>query len=416
MIEGIRAKETLACHYESKNTHLSMDQKAEGSTALNKIYLDYAATTPVDPLVTKAMQPYFTEQFGNPLSIHHFGQKAREAVEEARRRIALLIGAYPDEIIFTSGGTESNNHAIKGKAFFHKSGHIITSQVEHHSVLNSCRFLESMGFEVDYVSVDKYGFVDPVDVKKLIKRNTILISIMHANNEIGTIEPVEEIGEIAREREICFHVDAVQSFGHLPIHVDKLKIDLLSASAHKIYGPKGVGILYIRRKTRLLSLIHGGDQEDGRRASTHNVPAIVGFGRAVEIAGEKMNKDTERLITLKNKLIEGILNTIDGSILNGHPWKRLPNNVNISIKGVEGESLLLGLDMAGIACSTGSACSFATLEPSHVLHAIGLEEDLIKSAVRFSLGRYTSENDINITLEVIRRIVQRMRASTAYKR
>lgn len=374
------------------------------------IYLDYAATTPIDAFVMEAMLPYFSEQFGNPLSIHSYGQKTREAVEDARRKVALFIGAYPDEIIFTSGGTESNNHAIKGMALAHRSGHIITSQVEHHSVLNPCRFLESQGFRVDYVPPDRYGVVDPNDIERLITDRTFLISIMHANNEIGTIEAVEEIGRITRERKICFHVDAVQSFGHLPIHVDRLGVDLLSASAHKLYGPKGVGILYVRRNTKIINLMHGGDQEDGRRASTHNVPAIVGFMKAVELAGKCMGDEAARLGALRDRLIEGILKTIKGSLLNGHPQKRLPNNVNVSISGVEGESLLLSLDMAGIACSTGSACSFATLEPSHVLHAIGLSETLIQSAVRFSVGRYTTKEEIDEVLNVLPGIVQKMRS------
>jgi len=383
----------------------------------NRIYLDYAATTPVDQSVVEAMKPYQNEIFGNPASIHSFGQEARAAVEQAREDIAWHIGANPDEIIFTGGGTESNNLAIQGAAYKHgkRGSHIVTSAIEHHSVLNCCRFLEHAGFRVTYVGVDEDGLVDPDDVKRAMEDDTILVSIMHANNEIGTIQPIGEIGEIASERGVLFHVDAVQSFGHLPINIGALKIDLLSASAHKLYGPKGVGILFVRRKA-IRPLVHGGDQELGLRPSTHNVPAIVGFAEAVRIAQEVMGKEAEKIAMLRDALIEGILEKIEGAVLNGHPKKRLHNNVNVSFEYIDGESLLVGLDMAGIACSTGSACSFATLEPSHVLLALGVELGAVQSAVRFSLGRYTTKIEINQVLDILSGIIRRMRETSPFYR
>jgi cysteine desulfurase len=386
---------------------------------MKKIYLDNAATTPTDVKVLEAMLPFFSQVYGNPSSLHAFGQEAKHAIEEARYITAQFIGASQEEIIFTSGGTESDNSAIKGVAYARRDSgnHIITSRIEHHAVLETCHFLEEQGFHVTYIPVDEFGLVDPADVKKAITGKTILISIMHANNEIGTIEPIAEVGKIAREEGIYFHTDAVQTFGRLPIDVGELNVDLLSASGHKLYGPKGVGVLYIRKGIRMLPFMHGGDQEQGRRASTHNVPGIVGFGKAVELAKGEMAKEIERLTLLRDKLIKGILDKIEYARLNGHLKKRLPNNVNVSISYVEGESMLLNLDMEGIACSTGSACTSSSLEPSHVLAAIGLSHELARGSLRFSLGRLTSEDDIDHVLKVLPGIVRKLRAmSPLYKK
>jgi cysteine desulfurase len=386
---------------------------------VKKIYLDNAATTPTDARVLEAMLPFFSRMYGNPSSLHAFGQEAKHAIEEARYIVAQFIGARQEEIVFTSGGTESNNSAIKGVAYARrdKGNHIITSKIEHHAVLETCHFLEKQGFEMTYIPVDEFGLVDPADVKKAITGKTILISIMHANNEIGTIEPIAEIGKIAREKGIYFHTDAVQTLGHIPIDVSELNVDLLSASGHKLCGPKGVGILYVKKGVRMLPFMHGGDQEQGRRASTHNVPGIVGFGKAVELATEEMAKEIEQLTLLRDKLIKGILNKIEYARLNGHPAERLPNNVNVSISYVEGESMLLNLDMEGIACSTGSACTSSSLEPSHVLAAIGLSHELAHGSLRFSLGRLTLEEDIDYCLTRLSGIVRKLRAmSPLYKK
>jgi cysteine desulfurase len=386
---------------------------------MKEIYLDNAATTPVDPVVLQAMLPCFTEIYGNPSSLHAFGQKAKHAIEDARHSVAAFIGAEPAEIIFTSSGTESDNFAIKGVACARRDNgnHIITSKIEHHAVLETCHFLEKQGFEITRIPVDKHGLVDPADVKKAITEKTILISIMHANNEIGTIQPIAEIGEIARERGVYFHTDAVQTFGHLPIAVKDLNVDILSASGHKFYGPKGVGILYVRKGTRIHPFIHGGNQENGRRASTHNVPGIVGFGKAVDLAKEEMGQEKERLTSLRDKLINGILKTIEFTRLNGHPAHRLPNNINVSISYVEGESMLLNLDMEGIACSIGSACTSSSLEPSHVMMAIGFPPELAHGSLRFSLGKQTSEDDISHVLTILPGIVAKLRTmSPLYKK
>ena len=385
---------------------------------MRKIYFDYAATTPTAPEVVEAMIPYFTDKFGNPSSIHLFGQEGRAAIAEAREQVASLLGAKSKEIIFTSGGTESNNFAIKGVAYAneHKGNHIITSSIEHHAVIEPCEFLEKRGFDLTYLPVDKYGLVDPDDVKKAITDKTILISVMHANNEIGTIQPIAEIGKIAKERKIYFHTDSVQTFGHIPVDVDELNVDLLTMSAHKLYGPKGIGALYGRKGTRMTPFIHGGGQERNRRASTENVPGIVGFGKAVEIAKDEMDEEAKRLAILRDKLIESILEKIEHVRLNGHPTQRLPNNVNLSIEFLEGESMLLSLDMEGIAASTGSACSSSTLEASHVLLATGLSHELAHGSLRLTLGRYTSEEDIDYVLEVLPTIVERLRSmSPLYK-
>jgi cysteine desulfurase len=378
---------------------------------MRKIYLDYAATTPTDPEVVRAMLPYFSETFGNPSSAHEFGRDARAAVEAARENVAGLLGAKAAEIVFTSGGTESNNFAIKGVAYANrnKGNHIITSSIEHHAVTEPCHFLEKQGFEVTVLPVDRYGMVDPDTVGKAITDRTVLISIMHANNEIGTIQPIAEIGKLARENGIYFHTDAVQTFAHIPFTVESLNVDLLSLSAHKLYGPKGVGAIYIRKGTRITSFMHGGEQEGRRRASTHNVPGIVGLSSAVEIAKEKLQEEMATQTRLRDRLIRGILERIDHSRLNGHPTQRLPNNVNVSIEFVEGESMLLSLDMEGIACSTGSACSSGSLDPSHVILAIGLSHEMAHGSLRFSLGRFTEEGDIDRVLEALAPIVEKLR-------
>ena len=385
---------------------------------MKKYYLDNAATTPTDPRVLQAMLPCFTEVYGNPSSQHAFGQTAKHLVEEARKTVASFIEASPEEIIFTSGGTEGNNTVIEGIAHARreKGNHVITSKIEHHSILEPCHFLEKEGFEVTLIPVNEYGIVDPDDVRKAITEKTILISIMHANNEIGTIQPLTEISKIARENGIYFHTDAVQTFGHFPISVNELQIDLLSASAHKLYGPKGIGILYVRKGTRIEPILRGGDQEKRRRASTHNVPGIVGLGKAVELAKEEVVNEIEKLTVLRNMLIDGILTKIEHSRLNGHPSQRLPNNVNISFSYVDGGSMLLKLDMEGIACSTGSACTSSNLEPSHVLSAIGLPLELAHGSLRFSLGRQTTEDNICYVLEVLPGIISKLRSiSPAYK-
>ena len=379
---------------------------------MKRIYLDYAATTPTHPEVMKAMLPYFTESFGNPSSIHSYGQEAKDAIERARNKVAALIGAKSEEIVFTGSGTEADNFAVKGVALSRqgKGNHVITSSIEHHAVLETCKFLEKQGFSVTYLPVDGYGMVDPNDVKKAITKKTILVSIMHANNECGTIEPVAQIGNIAREAEIYFHTDAVQTVGHIPLDVNKLNVDLLSISAHKLYGPKGVGAFYIRKGTRISSFMHGGNQERGRRASTENVPGIVGFGKAAEIAQQEMLEEAQKLTALRDRLIEGILRGIEYTQLNGHPVTRLPNNVNVSINYVEGESILLNLDLDGICASTGSACTSADLEPSHVLVAMGLPHLQAHSSLRFTLGKWTTEEEINKVLEVLPGIVSKLRA------
>ena len=379
---------------------------------MKRIYLDYAATTPVHPEVIKAMLPYFSDAFGNPSSLYSYGLEARQAIEAARNKVAESIGAKNEEIVFTGGGSEADNSAIKGVADANgrMGNHIITSVIEHHAVLVTCKFLEKRGFKVTYLPVDKYGLVDPESVRKAITDKTILISIMHANNEIGTIQPIGEIGKIARKAKIYFHTDAVQTVGHIPVNVNELKVDMLSFSAHKLYGPKGVGVLYIRKGTKVTSLIHGGEQEQGRRAGTENVPGIVGLGKAIELAGLDIANETARLITLRNVLIKGILEKIEHSRLNGHPEQRLPNNVNVSVDFIEGESTCLNLDLEGICISTGSACSSSDAEPSHVLLAIGLSHEQARSSLRFTMGRLTTAEDIERVLEVLPRTVARLRA------
>ncbi|UCB42182.1 MAG: cysteine desulfurase NifS [Dehalococcoidales bacterium] len=378
---------------------------------MKRIYLDYAATTPTHPDVVKAMLPHFSDSFGNPSSIYSYGQEAKGAVEKAREQVATLIGAREEEIVFTSGGTEADNSAIEGVAFANpERNHIITSTIEHHAVIETCTFLERRGFEVTFLPVDKDGLVDPDDVQKVITNKTCLISIMHANNEIGTIQPIKELATIAREAGVYLHTDAVQTVGQVPVDVDDLGVDLLSMSAHKLYGPKGIGALYIRKGTKLVPFMHGGGQERNRRGSTENVPGIVGFGKATEIALAVMTGEIERQTRLRDQLIKSILKQIDGVRLNGHPTKRLPNNVNVSIDYVEGESMLLNLDLENICASTGSACSSSSLEASHVLLALGLGHEQAHSSLRFTVGKWTTEEDINRVMEVLPRIVTRLRA------
>ncbi|MFU8795999.1 MAG: cysteine desulfurase NifS [Dehalococcoidia bacterium] len=379
---------------------------------MKRIYLDHAATTPTHPEVVKAMLPFFTEASGNPSSIHSCGQEARQAVEDARDMVAELIGARSDEIVFTGGGSEADNLAIKGVAFAReqRGDHIITTRIEHHAVLESCKFLEKRGFSITFLPVDRYGMVDPGDVRKAITDKTILISVMHGSNEVGTIEPIGEIGEISREADIPFHTDAVQTVGHIPVNVNELSVEMLSMSAHKLYGPKGVGALYVRKGTRLVSLVHGGGQEKKRRAGTENVPAIVGFGKAVELAGAELDEEAKRVSNLRDRLIKGLEERIDHIRLNGHPTKRLPNNVNVSIDYAEGESMLLNLDLEGICVSTGSACSSGSLEASHALLALGLSHEQAHGSLRFSLGHDNTGEDVDRVLEVLPGIVKRLRA------
>jgi cysteine desulfurase len=378
----------------------------------HRIYLDYAATTPLHPDVLEAMKPYFFEKFGNPSSIHSMGQEARGAIENSRKIIADALGASPEEIVFTSGGSESDNMAIKGVAYAmaDKGKHIITTKIEHHAVLEPFMFLKSLGYETTFLPVDKYGMVDPDDVKKAITPKTILVSIMHANNEIGTIEPIEEISKICRERNVYLHTDAVQSFGAIDTNVNKLGVDLLSISAHKFYGPKGAGALYIRKGTRIEPLLHGGAQEMGKRASTHNVPGIVGMAKAVELAMKEMKERAEHAKRLRDRLIESFLKRVDDIILNGHPQKRLPNNCHFIVRYIEGEALLMALDQKGIEVATGSACSSGSLEPSHVLTAIGIPVVDARGSIRITLGRLTTDEDIDYVIEVFPKVVKELRS------
>jgi len=384
---------------------------------LKIIYLDYAATTPVDPRVLKAMLPYFSEKFGNTMSLHSFGQEAKEALEESREVIADLMGAKANEIIFTSSATESNNLALKGIAFANRNrgNHIIISPIEHPCIMESAKWLENQGFEVTRLKVDKYGLVNPDDVEKAIKKETILVSIMHANNEIGTVEPIEEIGKICEERGVYFHTDASQSFGKIPINVSKMNIDLMTISSHKMYGPKGAAALFIREGTKIEPLIHGGGHEVGLRSSTVNVAGICGFAEAVKICKKIMDEETQKLAKLRDKLIKNVLEKIEDSHLNGHPQKRLPNNANFWFKFVEGESMVIQLDLLGIAASTGSACSSEKLEPSHVLLAIGLKPEEAHGSLRLSLGRWTTEKEIDYVLEVLPQVVQKLRKISPFK-
>ena len=374
------------------------------------IYMDNSATTPVRKEVVEAMLPYMTENFGNPSSIYEIGKISKHAIDKARKKVADALGAEENEIYFTSGGTESDNWAIKGIAFANrnKGKHIITSSIEHHAVLHTCAWLEGQGFEVTYLPVDKYGMVSIEELKKAIRDDTILISIMLANNEIGTIQPVEEIGKIAKENRIYFHTDAVQAISHVPIDVKKMNIDLLSLSGHKFEGPKGCGALYIRKGTKIETLLHGGAQERKRRAGTENVSAIVGLGKAIELATAGIEDSNKTLLELRERLIKGLLK-IPKTHLNGHPAERLANNVNVTFEYIEGESLLLLLNAKGIFASTGSACNSSSLEPSHVLTACGVPHEIVHGSLRLSLGSMNSEKDVDRVIEVVPEIVQKLR-------
>ena len=373
------------------------------------IYLDHAATTYVDLRVKKEMDNCYSEVYGNPGSLHSIGREANELVETSREKVAELLNCKPDEIIFTSGGTESINLAIKGVAFKKEKGHIITSKIEHPAVIDTCKFLEKKGFSITYLNVDKFGLVNPKDVEKAIKKDTILISIMYANNEIGIIEPIKEIGRIAKNNKIIFHTDACQAAGALDLDVNQLNVDLMTLNGSKIYGPKGIGILYKSKEIKLEPLMHGGGQEFGLRSGTENVPGIVGFAKALELSQDDKEKESARLIKLRDYLIISLLNKIEKSFLNGHPKKRLPNNVNISFLDVEGESVLLYLDQKGIEVSTGSACSSQKLEISPVLSAIGLIHDAAHGSIRFTLGKKTTKKDIDYTVKVLKEIIENLR-------
>ena len=384
-----------------------------------RVYLDHNATTPVHPEVFEAMKPFFQNQFGNSSSIHWAGREVRKYVEEAREKVAELLHASPAEIIFTGCGTESDNMAIKGVAYSwrEKGNHIITTQVEHHAVLHTCQFMEKMGYEVTYLPVDNYGLIDLELLRRSIRPQTILVSIMFANNETGTIFPIKEIGEITRAKGVIFHTDAVQAVGKIPVDLQHLPVDILSLSGHKLNTPKGIGAQFIRRGLKLSPLIHGGGQEYGLRAGTENVPYIVGLGKACEIARRDFNQRISHLQNLRDRLEQGIKARIPQVVLNGHPTQRLPNTLNMSFLDVEGESLLLNLDLEGIAVSSGSACTSGSVEPSHVLLAMGIPPEIAQSAIRFSLGWSNTEAEIDYVLEVLPRLVQRLRAiSPLYQR
>jgi len=373
---------------------------------MRQIYLDNAATTKIDPLVIKAVMPYLKENFGNPSAIYSIGRNVRFAIENARKKVAELINASPEEIIFTSSGTESDNFALKGIAYAcrEKGNHIITTAIEHHAILKTTRFLEQQGFLVTYIKPDKNGLVDPKDVKNAITKKTILISVMHANNEIGTIQSIEKIGEIARENNLYIHTDAVQTVGHIPVDVNELKVDLLSLSGHKFYCPKGIGALYIRKGTKIHPFMHGGGQEKNLRASTENVIGIIGLGKASELAKCRMEKESNKIKQLRDIFLKELLKN-KRIKLNGHPVNRLPNNINILIPGIEGEAFVLKLDSLGIYASTGSACGSMDLEPSHVLSSIGLTRKEAHSSIRFSLGNDINKKDILFVIKTVNKIV-----------
>jgi cysteine desulfurase len=385
---------------------------------MTRIYMDHSATSPVAPEVLEAMLPYFSEKFGNASSLHSFGLEAKEALEEAREKVAGLLGANSEEIIFTSGGTESDNLALKGIAHGHrqKGMHIITSSIEHPAILEVCRVLEKEGFEVTYLPVGSEGLIDSADLESAIRPDTILISVMHANNEVGTIQPIEEIGRIAAERDIFFHTDAVQSAGKIPVDVNRLGVDLLSLSGHKFYGPKGVGALYIRKGTKIESIIQGGGHEQSLRSGTENITGIVGLGRAAELAVQEMPQEMKRLTGLRDRLAGYVLDQVSESWINGSMAHRLPFNLNFGFKYVEGESLLLYLDAKGVAVSTGSACSSHKLEPSHVLRALGLAPQDCHGSLRITMGRSNTSDDVDYAGRCIVEAVQRFRGISALGR
>jgi len=374
-----------------------------------RVYLDHNASTPVHPEVVAEMTPYFDEMFGNPSSVHGFGRDAREGIDIARDRIARFVKVPADQIVFTSGGTESDNFGIKGLALARGRGHLITSAIEHHAVLRTVQALETQGFTATYLPVDAQGRVDPADVRTAIRPDTIAISVMHANSEVGTVQPIAAIGRIAREHGVAFHVDAVQTFGKLPIDVDAMNIDLMSFSAHKIYGPKGVAGLYIRKGTKMIAIQHGGEHERRRRAGTENVPGIVGFGKAVEVRGRDMHDEAVRVTALRDRLWHGIAARVPDARLNGHPTERLPGTASICYRHVESESIVLGLDLKGIAVSAGSACTSGNVEPSYVLVAMGVPIDWAMGAVRSSLGRSTTADDIDYVIDSVEPLVRKLR-------
>ena len=374
-----------------------------------RVYLDHNASTPVHPDVVAEMTPYFTEAFGNPSSVHGFGREARDGVDVARERIATFVGVPADQIVFTSGGTESDNFGIKGLALARGRGHIITSRIEHHAVLRTVQTLETQGFTATYLPVDEHGQVDPDDVRRAMRPDTIAISVMHANSEVGTLQPIAAIGRIAREHDVAFHVDAVQTFGKVPIDVAAMHIDLMSFSAHKIYGPKGVAGLYIRKGTKMVSIQHGGEHERRRRAGTENVPGIVGFGKAVEIRARDMHAEAVRLTALRDRLWDGIAAHVPDVRLNGHPTERLPGTASICYRNVESESIVLGLDLRGIAVSAGSACTSGNVEPSYVLVAMGVPIEWAMGTVRSSLGRSTTAEDIDYVIASVEPLVRKLR-------
>ena len=382
--------------------------------------MDHSATTPVAPEVLEAMLPYFGDKFGNSSSLHSFGLEAKEALEESREKVAALLGAQPEEIIFTSGGTESDNLALKGIGYRSKEkgkgNHIITSSIEHPAILETCRKLETQGFDVTYLPVTKEGLVDPGTLESAIRKETALISVMHANNEIGTIQPLKEIGKIAAEKDVFFHTDAVQTAGKIPIDVNDMDLDLLSISAHKLYGPKGVGALYVRKGTRLDSIVHGGGHERGLRSGTENVAGIVGLARAADLAGQEMASEAKRLTDLRDKLAKMVLDSVKDAWINGTLTKRLPGNLNFGFRYVEGESLLLFLDSMGIAVSTGSACSSKKLEPSHVLLSLGLKAEECHGSLRITMGRSNTEEDVGYVARSITEAVERFRSISALGR
>ena len=374
-----------------------------------RVYLDHNASTPVHPEVVAEMLPYLTEYFGNPSSVHAFGREAREGLDTARERVAHFLGARPEEVVFTSGGTESDNLAVKGLVGAKGTGHIITSSIEHHAVLRAAQNLERLGIAVSYLPVDEYGMVDPDDVKRAIRPDTIAISVMHANSEVGTIQPIAAIGALARAHGIPFHVDAVQTFGKVPIDLEGSGIDLLSCSAHKIYGPKGVAGLYIRRGTKMVSVQHGGEHERRRRAGTENVAGIVGFGKAVELRARDMRGEAERVQVLRDRLWEGLRAGARDVRLNGHPTERLPGTLNVAFRHVESESIVLGLDLKGVAVSAGSACTSGNVEPSYVLVAMGVPLDWAMGAIRCSLGRSTTADDVDYVVASTGPLVAKLR-------
>jgi len=379
---------------------------------MNKmIYMDHSATTPVKKEVLEEMLPYFSEFYGNPSSVYALSNHSRLAIDKARERVAKAIGAKKTEVFFTGGGSEADNWALKGVAYKNKDkgNHIITTKIEHHAILHTCEYLEQQGFKVTYLDVDEYGMISLEELEKAITEKTILISIMFANNEIGTVQPVKEIGELAKKHGVLFHTDAVQAVGSLPIDVKEMNIDLLSMSAHKLYGPKGVGALYIRQGTKIDPLIAGGAQEKNKRAGTENTPGIVGLGKAIELAYEHLEENTTYLISLRERLIKGIKERIPYVRLNGHPEKRLPGNANFCFQFIEGEALLLSLDMVGIAGSSGSACTSGSLDPSHVLLAIGLPHEIAHGSLRLSLGTGNTEEEVDFAVEKLVGIVDRLR-------